>query len=165
VTPSTPDTANRARQRPTVSESTAKRRAISSFATPSPAASSAVAPRGSGPLRVAESRTAGTVWLLDGLWSQLEIGRALAQVLGPRRFTTDVERVLLALVANRAVDPMSKLSAAECASHDAAVPGLEVMDDDQAYRARARRTDPWTPCHFGRIKTNAPGSDLHSSQA
>jgi transposase len=38
-------------------------------------------------------------------------------------------------VANRAVDPMSKLSAAEWASHDAAVPGLGVMDDDQAYRA------------------------------
>jgi transposase len=43
--------------------------------------------------------------------------------------------VLFALVANRAVDPMSKLSAAEWASHDAAIPGLGGMDDDQAYRA------------------------------
>jgi Transposase DDE domain len=56
-------------------------------------------------------------------------------VLGGRRFTTAVERVLFALVANRAVDPMSKLSAAEWASCDVAIPGLVGMDDDQAYRA------------------------------
>jgi transposase len=55
--------------------------------------------------------------------------------LGTRRFGTDVERVLFALVANRAVDPMSKLGAAEWASQDAAIPRLAGMDDDQAYRA------------------------------
>ena len=60
---------------------------------------------------------------------------AMGGVLGGRRFTTAVERVLFALVANRAVDPMSKLSAAEWASQDAAIPGLVGMDDDQAYRA------------------------------
>jgi hypothetical protein len=43
--------------------------------------------------------------------------------------------VLFALVANRAVDPMSKLGAAEWASQDAAIPRLAGMDDDQAYRA------------------------------
>ena len=46
-----------------------------------------------------------------------------------------VERVLFALVANRCMDPMSELSAAEWASCDAAIPGLAGMDDDQAYRA------------------------------
>jgi transposase len=86
-------------------------------------------------LRVTESRPMGTVHLLDGLWRQLGVDTALRKVLGPRRFSTDVERVLFALVANRAVDPMSKLSAAEWASHDAAIPGLDAMDEDQAYRA------------------------------
>jgi transposase len=38
-------------------------------------------------------------------------------------------------VANRAVAPASKLAAAEWASCDLAIPGLEGMDDDQAYRA------------------------------
>ena len=61
------------------------------------------------------SRTLGAVWLLDGLWQRLGVADALGGVLGARRFTTDVERVLFALVANRAVDPMSKLSAAEWA--------------------------------------------------
>jgi len=87
-------------------------------------------------LAVESSRTLGAVWLLDGLWQRLGVADALRGVLGERRFTTDVERVLFALVANRAVDPMSKLSAAEWASQDAAVPRLAAgMDDDQAYRA------------------------------
>jgi transposase len=86
-------------------------------------------------LEVESSRTLGAVWLLEGLWQRLGVADALRRVLGGRRFSTDIERVLFALVANRAVDPMSKLSAAEWASHDAAIPGLVGMDDDQAYRA------------------------------
>ncbi len=86
-------------------------------------------------LTVIESRPAGTAWLLDGLWRQLGVDTALAKVLGGRRFTTDVERVLFAMVANRAIDPMSKLGTAEWASNDVALPGLESMDEDQAYRA------------------------------
>jgi len=86
-------------------------------------------------LTVVGSRPMGTAWLLDGLWSQLGVASALSKVLGNRRFTTDVERVLFALVANRAIDPLSKLAAAEWASHDVAITGLESMDEDQAYRA------------------------------
>jgi hypothetical protein len=86
-------------------------------------------------LTVAGSRPMGTAHLLDGLWRQLGVGTALRKVLGARRFTTDVERVLFALVANRAIDPASKLAAAEWASFDVAIPGLEGMDEDQAYRA------------------------------
>jgi transposase len=86
-------------------------------------------------LQVESSRTLGAVWLLDALWQRLGVAGALAKLLGTRRFGTDVERVLFALVCNRAVDPMSKLGAAEWASQDAAIPRLGGMDDDQAYRA------------------------------
>ncbi len=86
-------------------------------------------------LTVAGSRPMGTVHLLDGLWRQLGVDAALRQVLGARRFTTDVERVLFALVANRMVDPTSKLAAAEWVREDVVVPGLASMDEDQAYRA------------------------------
>lgn len=86
-------------------------------------------------LSIVESRPVGVAWLLDGLWRQLGVDTALARVLGGRRFTTDVERVLFALVANRAIDPTSKLAAAEWASNDVAITGLESMDEDQAYRA------------------------------
>ena len=50
-------------------------------------------------------------------------------------FSTDVERVLFALVANRALAPCSKLAAAEWVSEDASIPGLDEMDEDQCYRA------------------------------
>jgi hypothetical protein len=86
-------------------------------------------------LSIAASRPLGVAWLLDGLWHQLGVDTALGKVLGGRRFTTDVERVLFALVANRAIDPASKLAAAEWASNDVAIVGLDVMDEDQAYRA------------------------------
>src|SRR4051812_41545040 len=88
-----------------------------------------------GGLRITESRSVGGAWLLDGLWQQLGIGTALREVLGDRRFTTDVERVTFALVANRALAPASKLAAAEWITHDVAVPGLAEASDDQAYRA------------------------------
>ena len=86
-------------------------------------------------LAVTGSRPVGTVHLLDGLWRALGIDTTLRKVLDPRRFTTNVERVLFALAANRAVDPMPELSAAEWASNDVAIDGLEAMDEDQAYRA------------------------------
>ncbi len=86
-------------------------------------------------LSIAASRPMGVAWLLDGLWRQLGVDTALAKVLGGRRFTTDIERVLFKLVANRAIDPASKLAAAEWASNDVAITGLESMDEDQAYRA------------------------------
>ncbi|MCA1679904.1 MAG: hypothetical protein LC790_14295 [Actinobacteria bacterium] len=83
---------------------------------------------------VVASRPLGA-WLLDGLWRMLGVDRALSGVLGPRRFKTDVERVLFALVANRALDPASKLAAAQWASEDVHIPGLQAMDEDQCYRA------------------------------
>src|SRR4051795_7433568 len=95
----------------------------------------AVLPAAGSGFEVVGSRALGGAWLLDGLWKQLGVDRALRAVLGARRFSTDVERVLFALVANRALDPCSKLAAAEWASRDAHIPGLDGMDEDQAYRA------------------------------
>src|SRR3954469_5193452 len=90
-----------------------------------------------GGLTITDSRPVGGAWLLDGLWKQLGIDAALREVLGERRFGTDVERVLFALVANRALAPASKLAAAEWISHDVAIPGLAAATDDQAFRAMA----------------------------
>ncbi len=64
------------------------------------------------------------------------INTALGSVLDRRRFRTDVERVVFALVANRAVAPGSKLAAGQWVTHDAAIPGLDVLDgNNQALRA------------------------------
>jgi hypothetical protein len=90
-----------------------------------------------GLLRVTSSRSLGGVWLLDGLWHQLGIDTALRTLLGPRRFTTDVERVLFAPVANRALDPCSKLAATEWVAREVAISGLDAM-------RTIRRTGRWT---------------------
>src|SRR6266536_3443508 len=57
-----------------------------------------------GELVVQSSQALGGVWLLDALWRRLGVEEALSRVLGGRRFTADVERVLFAMVANRALD-------------------------------------------------------------
>ncbi len=100
-----------------------------------PAGAGAGLAAGAPPVEVTDSRPVGTSWLLDALWQRLEIGAAIRRATDGRRFTTNVERVLFALVANRAIEPVSKLPAAEWVREDAAITGLPSMDDDQAYRA------------------------------
>jgi transposase len=108
-------------------------RSITRYTDPGAEGGAAIEPADG--LEVVGSRPLGGAWLLDALWRRLGIPVALRELLGARRFATDVERVLFALVANRALAPCSKLAAAEWASQDVAIPGLERMDDDQAYRA------------------------------
>jgi len=99
-------------------------------------------PGAPGEFEVTDPPPVGGAWLLDGLWKQLGIGKAIGKVLGQRRFTTDVERVLFAMVANRALAPSSKLAAAEWASCDVQIPGLDGMDEDQCHRAMDLLVDP-----------------------
>ena len=54
----------------------------------------------------------GGTYLLDRLWQRLGIGQAMTAVLSGTRRDAATERVLFALVANRALDPSSKLAAA-----------------------------------------------------
>jgi hypothetical protein len=90
---------------------------------------------GAAPLEVVDARQIGATWLLDGLWRQLDVGAAVRAAADARKFTTNMERVLFAQVANRAVQPLSKLSAAEWVCEDALIPGLSMIDEDHAYRA------------------------------
>jgi hypothetical protein len=92
----------------------------------------AAAPAG---LSFVESRPLGGAWLLDGVWRRLGIGKAITALTGQRRREVDVERVLFALVANRALKPSSKLAASEWVGHDVALPGLDTVSDDACYRA------------------------------
>ena len=86
-------------------------------------------------LRLTESRPLGGAWALDGLWRRLGLHEILARLLRGRRLDPAAERVLFALVANRALEPLSKLSCAAWVSELAAIPGLDALTDDQCYRA------------------------------
>jgi hypothetical protein len=86
-------------------------------------------------LEFVESRPLGGAWLLDQLWRTLRIDTTMASLLAGTRRPEVTERVLFALVANRALAPSSKLAAAGWVSHDVHVPGLAEVGEDACYRA------------------------------
>jgi hypothetical protein len=86
-------------------------------------------------LAFAESRPLGGIWALDGLWHRLGIDTTMRRLLAGRRLDPLAERVLFALVANRALAPSSKLAAAGWVNDDVAIEGLAHTSDDACYRA------------------------------
>jgi hypothetical protein len=86
-------------------------------------------------LAFVESRPLGGTWALEGLWHRLDIDQTMRRLLQGRRLDPSAERVLFALVANRALALSSKLAAAGWVNDDVAVPGLEHTSDDACYRA------------------------------
>jgi len=107
---------------------------ISRFLTPEQALTAAAT--AGGQVEVLDSRRLGGAWMLDRLWERFGIGAALRQVgAGRRRDAVVVERVLFALVAQRALEPGSKLAATRWIAERVAIERLVELTDDQAYRA------------------------------
>lgn len=105
---------------------------ISRFLTPEQAADAAAAVE----VEVLDSRCLGGAWTLERLWERLGIGAALRRVATGRRLDGPaVERVLFALVAQRALEPGSKLAATRWVAERVAIEGLTELSDDAAYRA------------------------------
>jgi hypothetical protein len=93
-------------------------------------------PAGAPPeLAYAGSVAYGGTYLLDQLWRRLGISEIMTAMLGRTRRDAATERVLFALVANRALDPSSKLAAAHWAGRRAHIDGLPATTDDACYRA------------------------------
>ncbi len=86
-------------------------------------------------LAYAGSVAYGGTYLLDQLWARLGIGQAMTAALARTRRDAATERVLFALVANRALDPSSKLAAAHWVGRKAYIGGLPETSDDACYRA------------------------------
>ena len=82
-----------------------------------------------------ESRPLGGTYALDALWQRLGIDAVMRRLLKGRRRDPAAERVLFALVANRALAPSSKLAAARWACEDVQIRGLAATSDDACYRA------------------------------
>jgi Transposase DDE domain len=82
-----------------------------------------------------EARPLGGVHVLDGMWQRLGIDQVMRRLLKGRRLDPRVERVLFALVANRALDASSKLAAAGWVTDDVHIHGLPETSDDACYRA------------------------------
>src|ERR687898_2145775 len=105
---------------------------ISRYLTPEQAAAAA----GGGEVEVLDSRRLGGSWVLDRIWERLGIGAAIRRAAEGRRLDGEaVERVVFALVAQRALEPGSKLAATRWVGERVAIDGCTGLSDDQAYRA------------------------------
>ena len=103
---------------------------ISRFLTPEQAATAAAGVE----VEVIDSRRLGAVWSLDRVWERLGIGSAIRRVATGRRLDADaVERVIFALVAQRALEPGSKLAATGWVAERVAVEGCSGFSEDAAY--------------------------------
>ncbi len=86
-------------------------------------------------LAFTSSRSVGGTLVLDALWHRLGIDTVMARLLAGRKRDPRTERVLFALVANRALAPGSKLAAAGWVTRRAHIDGLPETSDDACYRA------------------------------
>ena len=86
-------------------------------------------------LRFVSSRSFGGAWVLDALWRRLGIDTVMTRLLAGTRREAATERVLFALVANRALAASSKLAAAGWVDRTVHIDGLPTTTDDACYRA------------------------------
>ncbi|MDQ3155009.1 MAG: IS1634 family transposase, partial [Actinomycetota bacterium] len=105
---------------------------ISRFLDPAQAVAAAAGTE----VEVLDSRRLGGAWTLDRLWDRLGIGAAIRRVAAGRRLDGEaVERVVFALVAQRALEPGSTLAATGWVGERVFIEHLGGFSDDQAYRA------------------------------
>ena len=90
---------------------------------------------GAAGLAFTSSRPVGGTLVLDALWRRLGIDTVMTRLLTGRKRDPRTERVLFALVANRALAPGSKLAAAGWVNRRAHIDGLAETSDDACYRA------------------------------
>jgi hypothetical protein len=86
-------------------------------------------------VEILDSRHLGGAWTLDRVWERLGIGAAIRRVAAGRRLDAEAtERVLFALVAQRALEPGSKLAGTRWVAERVAIDGCAGFTDDAAYR-------------------------------
>jgi hypothetical protein len=75
------------------------------------------------------------VWLLNQLWRQLQLEEILNTLFASRHHQIPLERLIFAMVANRALHPSSKLAMEEWGEKDVHIPHLPEVTSHQLYRA------------------------------
>jgi Transposase DDE domain len=105
---------------------------ISRFLEPEQAVSAAAGAE----VEIVDSRRLGGAWTLDRIWERLGIGAAIRRAAEGRRLDGEqTERVIFALVAQRALEPGSKLAATGWVTERVAIEGCAGFSDDAAYAA------------------------------
>ena len=85
-------------------------------------------------VEILDSRHLGGAWTLDQIWERFGIGAAVRRVAAGRRLDGEaVERVVIALVAQRALEPGSKLAGTRWVAERVAIQGCTGFTDAAAY--------------------------------
>ena len=84
---------------------------------------------------VEQSLSIGGSYLLDSLWHRLELDATLRKLLAERSYEIEIERLLFAMVANRALAPRSKLAMERWVGRKVHVEGLDSVQSHALYRA------------------------------
>ena len=88
-----------------------------------------------GGIEATKSLAYGGSYLLDGVWQRLGIDKTLSKLLAQRDHQVDMERLVFAMVANRALEPRSKLGLEEWVGRRAHIEGLDGVASQNLYRA------------------------------
>jgi transposase len=86
------------------------------------------------PFEFISSKQFGGPWVLDEMWKRLGIGKTLKRLLAERDYSMPVERMLFAMVANRALNPSSKLYMEHWVEEEAFIADLPKVDVHYLYR-------------------------------
>jgi hypothetical protein len=87
-------------------------------------------------VEVLDSRRLGGTWVLDRVWERLGIGAAVRRCAAGRKVDGEfAERVIFAMVAQRALEPGSKLACTRWVAQRVFIEHLAGFSDDHAYRA------------------------------
>jgi transposase len=86
-------------------------------------------------LKFVSSKPMGGTFFLDGLWQRLGIRDTIAALLKNRSYHNPVERALFAMVANRALNPKSKLAVENWVTEETQIPDLKEIEVQHLYRA------------------------------
>lgn len=87
-----------------------------------------------GPVELISSRPAGGAITLKGIWKRLCIDKALHKAMKSREFTAPIQEAIFAMVANRALNPTSKLSMVDWANNNVDLDISEPLQVQHFYR-------------------------------
>ncbi len=87
------------------------------------------------PLKFVRSRSAGGAFLLKALWDKLNIDKRLSEDIDKRSFSAPIKEALFAMVANRALNPSSKLAIENWAADEVFLGSDRRLQVQHFYRA------------------------------
>lgn len=86
-------------------------------------------------LKIINSRPSGGAYLLKGLWKRLNLDRCFEKILNGRSHTAPIAEAIFAMVANRALEPSSKLAVENWAADGVYLGEHHPLQVQHCYRA------------------------------